>query len=128
MYRYQRIIFMRDKGRSVAQIAERMGIKENSVRIILKRYGRPDLHEAYKASLRTAEARAKAGARRKARRERLGIQPWVWPAEFRNDIVRRREDGQSYRSISRELDISVGVISGIMYRHRKASTPELENA
>ena len=123
MYRYQRMILMRDKGLSIAQIADRMEIAEKSVRNTMTRYGSPELHEAYKV-----ESRVKLRARRQARRDGLAVQPRGWSAEFRNDIIRRREAGQSYRSIARDLDISVGVISGIMHRHRKAMTPELETA
>ena len=119
MSRYDKIIIMKNKGMSIAQIADRMDIAEKSVRNALTRYGTPDRHSAYKL-----EARVKRMAIRQAVREGLGIQPRGWPAEFRDGIVRRREAGQTYLSIARELNISVGVISGIIHRHVK----QMENA
>lgn len=119
MRRYEQIVAMKNKGMSFAQIADRMNIAEKSVRNALTRYGTPTLHAAYKL-----EARAKRKIYRQAARDGLGIKPRGWPAEFRDGIVRRREAGQTYRSIARELNISVGVISGIIHRHGK----QMENA
>lgn len=123
MRRYEQIVAMKNKGMSFAQIADRMDIAEKSVRNTMTRYGTPALHAAYKA-----DSRVKRRARRQARRDGLPSKPRGWPTEFLDDIVRRREAGQTYKSIARDLDITVGVISGIMHRHRKSSKPEMENA
>lgn len=128
MYKYQMAAVMREQGLTISQIAERLGVQANSVRITLIRYGTPERHAAYRNSMRSQVERDKARERRRRKRASLDLEPWCWPVEFRADIIRRREVGEPYRKIASELKVTVGVISGIMHRHRKSSKAVMENA